>query len=85
MTLVQELAAAVVALKQARTAADVGKVYEGLVGYDSHVDNPSAPYAELAALAVDYVCELCGEYGIHVSRVGLTPGDVSDFIDGVTE
>lgn len=81
MTLVQELAAAVAALKQARSAADVGKVYAGLVGYDSHIDDPSASFADLAALAVDYVCEVCEEYGIHVSHVGLTPGHVSDFID----
>lgn len=52
--------------------AALGKVYEQLVGYDLHADDPSLDAAGLRDTIFDHVREICYEYGIHVADVGLT-------------
>lgn len=49
----------------------LGKIYERLVGYDLHEDDPSASASELRDMIIDVAKEECVELGIHVSRLGL--------------
>lgn len=79
---IQEMREAVQALKQAKTRADVGRAYQALVGYDSAKEDPNASMYALGSLLVDYLCEGCYSLGIHVSVIGLEPGNVSSIIEG---
>lgn len=60
-------------LKAAQSAAEVGKVYEQMVGYDLHEDDPTMGLEEIREFALDYVAEHCYESGTHCTLVGLDP------------
>ena len=70
--LIEDLTDAVNAARVATTPAELGKVYEDLVGYDLHADDPSLSVEALREFVLDYVREVCYDAGIHVSLVGLT-------------
>jgi hypothetical protein len=71
MNLIEELRGAVDAARAATDPAAVGKVYEKLVGYDLHADDPALSLDELKDMVFDYVRELCYANAVHVERVGL--------------
>lgn len=72
MNLLEPLRAAVSKAQAATTSAEVGKVYEALVGYDAHEDDPSATLEDLRSLVFDYVREVCYAESIPCSDAGLT-------------
>jgi hypothetical protein len=59
------------ALLAATTPAAVGVVYEKMVGYDSHLEDPAAALETLRWGALLYVREWCFENRVHPSTVGL--------------
>lgn len=79
---VQELREAVQVLQAAKTREYVGRAYEALVGYDSAEDDKTASMHAVGSLMLDFICEACYQSGIHVSSIGLVPGDVSAIVDG---
>jgi adenylosuccinate synthase len=58
-------------IKSATTREQIGKIYETIVGYDIADDDVNASFEDLQGLALDYMREVCAEFGVHVSRVGL--------------
>lgn len=68
---VEELSLAVKAAAEASEQSQLGKIYEKLVGYDLHEDDPSLGVEDLRGMVNDYVREACYQYEIHVSEVGL--------------
>lgn len=52
--------------------AALGKVYEQLVGYDLHEDDPTLNAAGLRDMILDHVREICEQYDIEPADVGLT-------------
>lgn len=72
--LIEDLSDAVRAAMAATTQAELGKVYETLVGYDLHKDDPSLSVAELRDMVIGYVEEACDDAEIDRTLVGL-PAD----------
>ena len=66
-----EFAQYVQALLAATTPAEVGAVYLQMVGYDSHLEDPTATLEALRLDALDYVREWCFETNTPVGAVGL--------------
>lgn len=58
-------------IKACTTPAQVGAIYVDLVGYDAHDEEPAASLEYLQGLALDYLREVCAEFGVHVSEIGL--------------
>lgn len=73
MTTQTELSAAVRAAQAATTPAELGRIYQQLVGYDLHEDDPTLSVDELRDMLFDYVREVCHADGVHCADVGLDP------------
>lgn len=71
----QDLLVQTVALRSAQTPAEVGRIYEALVGYDLHADDPTMTLDELRAAATDYLLEICAAECIPPSAMGLPEAD----------
>lgn len=71
-TLIAELSKTVRVAQVAQTPDELGAIYADLVGYDLHADDPSLTADELRDYTLDMVRENCYQFGIHVSRVGLS-------------
>jgi hypothetical protein len=69
--LTARLAAQVAQVKACTTCAEVGKAYEQIVGYDSHLEDPDASFDDLVDLALGVITEDCYANGIHVTAVGI--------------
>lgn len=67
----QALASAVKAAQASADPAELGKIYEGLVGYDAYKDDPAQSADDLRDLVCDYVREVCYDAGVGVAAVGL--------------
>lgn len=61
---IEDLTDAVRAALAATTQAELGKVYETLVGYDLHADDPSLSVDKLRDMVLDYAREVCDAGGI---------------------
>lgn len=84
----KHLADLVARIHAATTPAQIGSIYEELVGYDSHAEDPTATLADLRGLALDYVREICAAQGIPCGHVGVyqfTVGDEVQFIEPLPE
>lgn len=69
--LADELRAALRAADAATTCAELGAVYERLVGYDLHVDDPSMSADDLRDQIHDYVYHCWAENNLGPIGVGL--------------
>lgn len=72
---IEDLTDAVRAAKAATTQAELGKVYEQLVGYDLHADDPSLTVEELRDMVIGFVEEACDDEEIDRELVGLPAVD----------
>lgn len=70
--LIEDLSEAMRDAHAATTAPELGKVYERLVGYDLHEDDPTLSIDGLRGMVIDHVREVCNDADIDVSLVGLT-------------
>lgn len=68
------LAEFVALAKTINDPASLGKVYERLVGYDAHAEDPAASAEDLRGLILDVAREECSNLGIHVESIGLLGG-----------
>lgn len=67
----QDLIVQTVALRSVQTPAEIGRIYEALVGYDLHADDPTLTLSELQQQCYDYLLELCAAECIPPSALGL--------------